>query len=179
LRAYYEKKLEDFRRAAGNLVERYAVERLHEDSQAAYYATWVNAAVHMLTTIQAFQTIEALAERLKLPIDVVRHSLHTLRGLNLVRNDGGRWVPSQVAIHVPRDSPMNAVNHAQWRERAVLDALLGRRESVHYTAVYSLSVSDATYFQQLVIDFIDKTREVVAPSREEDVVCFNCDFFQI
>lgn len=82
-------------------------------------------------------------------------------------------------LHIPKNSPMIGIHHNNWRQRAVLDSTLPNTEGVHYTAVYSISRKDHEHLKTKVLDLVEQSRKIVAPSKEEELICFTCDLFEV
>lgn len=145
----------------------------------AYYSNWYMSAVHILTTIAAYQTPDALAKRLNADKSYILSILDELRRLGFVVSEGERYRSAVREIHVEKGSPLYISNHFQWRTRAMARIVEGGASSVHYSAVHALSRKDIETLRELMLDFIEKSREVVAPSPEEEAVCIACDFFHL
>ena len=69
--------------------------------------------------------------------------------------------------------------HLNWRKRANENYRRNDPEAIHYTAIHGLSVADVDKIRHLVLKAIEESRAIVAPSKEEDAVCFTCDFFRV
>jgi hypothetical protein len=90
----------------------------------------------------------------------------------------GSWQTTKKSLHLSRDSIFSFNNNNNWRQRAQSLAVQKNSENIHYTGVYSLSLDDLERLRQMVLDFIDQTRNLVVASAEEEVVCFTCDVFR-
>jgi hypothetical protein len=74
---------------------------------------------------------------------------------------------------------MSATNHSNWRYRAIRDLSEGGADSIHFTSVYAISRADAEKMKEIIAAAIVKQKDLAAPSREEEIFCFNCDFFRV
>lgn len=126
----------------------------------------------------ATRTVEALSARLKLRPEHVQRVLEDLRGIQLVENHGSAWRAVEKNIHIPKTSRFNGMNHNHWRQKAVQNAFL-QTDDIHYTSVCTPSRADVLKMKQMMLEFIDKGREVIAPSAEEELYCLNCDWFRV
>jgi uncharacterized protein (TIGR02147 family) len=88
--------------------------------EAVYYSSWVWSALHILTSINEYQSVESIANRLQLPPEYVLTCLTKLEKLELVKNVKQKWIHSSASIHIPRESPLVAIHHNNWRQKAVL-----------------------------------------------------------
>jgi len=179
LRKYLKERLASAKSKSEDLKERFRTKELTPADQTAYYASWVNAAVHMLLTIPKMQTPDALAQRLQLPKSVIAKTLGDLVGLGLVEKSGERYHATSATLHLPKDSPLTLQNHSTWRQYALHKAMQQSPSNLHYSSVYSLSKADVQRLQEMVLSFIESTRRLVAPSKEEDVVGLLIDYFTI
>jgi len=82
-------------------------------------------------------------------------------------------------LHLPKHSPLNSINHANWRQRAIAHIQLGQEEGLHYTGIHALSRADSERFAEMLRETILKTRQLVAPSPEEEMICFTFDYFVV
>lgn len=173
-------KLKELRDKKRNLAERFGAPKLTEaEKESRYYSHWLGAAVHVLCSIPKFQTPEALAARLGIPVAHVQATLKELDDIGLVRFEKGKWLLKNNSLHLAKSSPLLRQHLINWRYRAVLNAQLPQEENVHYSAVHALSKKDIEKLRLMVINFLEQTRRVVAPSPEEEAVCLNLDFFTV
>ncbi len=180
LRELAEKRLQEIRRRNQDLATRFQKEKpIEEAQQALYYSSWHWSAVHILLTIPNFRTASAIAKRLQLPEPFVTQCLENLERMGLIQPSGKSWTVTRMDIHLPQDSPLTAMNHGNWRNRAVSDSQMRTPGNVHYTALHSLSRKDFEALQGMILGFIDQTRKVVAPSPEEELACFCLDWFRV
>ena len=71
------------------------------------------------------------------------------------------------------------MHHRNWRDRAVIDAQLSGSESVHYTNVQTITVSDLPALKELLLKFISESSKLMRASGAEEAVAINCDLFKI
>ena len=179
LRRYLEGRLESLRKEREDLNKRYPGKSVIADKHAlTYYSSWHFSAIHILTTISGYQTVKAIATRLQMAEHAVGECLESLKEMGLVLNRGGKWESTDTVVHLPKGSPLNSVNHNNWRQRAVLDSTDKGSIGVHYTSIGSISSEDSEYLKEMILKFIDDSRKIIVPSKEEKLVCINCDFFE-
>lgn len=178
LRDYHDHTLKQLRAESETLSKRYSQDDLPTDEQAVYYSSWLYSALHMLISVPEYQTPSRLTGRLGVPLKSVSLGLSQLAALGLAKESQGRWTATKKVVHVSNKSLFNVLNHSNWRHRAVLDAAQCSPGSIHYTAIYSLSLKDKARLKNLLLELIDKSRAIVEPSKEEDVVCMAFDFFE-
>jgi uncharacterized protein (TIGR02147 family) len=175
-----EEKLKRLREQSENIGLRLKkVSPLEEAAQLRFYSAWHASAIHILLTIPEFQTISALARRLAVSEFLVSDCLSMLQQMGLAEQREGRWSAAHSDMHLSKDSPIAWLHHSNWRTKAVADSREGPRDSVHYTALYSLSRADFERLKALCLHWIEESRQLVQPSVEEDLACFVLDWFWI
>jgi uncharacterized protein (TIGR02147 family) len=147
-------------------------------NEVTYYSAWYWSAIHILVSIPAFQTVEAISRKLSLSPSIVEVSLKRLEEYGFVKREGGKWKFDTSERHISKTSPLSALHHANWRNRAVLDAQDSTQDSVHFTVVQTLSRADYQHLKQLVLEFIERASRVAGPSNPEELMCLSCDLFK-
>ena len=179
-RTHIEHRIAVIKRENENLAKRLQRPRVEAgEKELTYYSAWHWTALHILSSIPAFQTIKAMSSRLQLPEELVRHSLEKMQEHGLVRQEKGHWKFSSTEFHIPRESLLVGLHHNNWRQRAVLNAQQLDHESVHYTVVQSMSRQTFEKIRQNMLQFIDEAAKIAGPSKEEELVCLTCDVFKV
>jgi uncharacterized protein (TIGR02147 family) len=148
---------------------------LTDEMKGEYYSSWLYGQIHVLTSIEEFQTPEAIALKLKLNSILVKKILNRLREMRLVTKKEKNYIHQDGNLHISHQSPHNVVNHMNWRMRALQK--VQEDEGIHYTAAFSISKKDIPVLKSQLLEFIKKQREVIGASGVEEVYCFNCDLF--
>lgn len=144
-----------------------------------YYSSWQMSAIHILASIPTFQTSTAIASRLGLPESQVKQSLAQLQAFGFVEHANGKWKFRALEQHIPKSSPLSVFHHSNWRQKAVMDSQDPAGSGVHYTVVQSLSVKDFERLRESTLRHIREFQAVAGPSKEEELVCFTCDYFRV
>jgi hypothetical protein len=150
-----------------------------EEKEMLYYSSWHWSAIHIIVSIPRYQTAGAIAGRLSLPEPFVVSCLDTLEGFGLVTRHKNTWKIATGGIHLAKTSPMNATQHRNWRERAVLQSQRPDDDGLHYTVVQSVSRQDFEKIKVQLLAAVDQYAATANASREEELVCFACDFFRV
>jgi uncharacterized protein (TIGR02147 family) len=180
LKRLIESKLEQIRREQASVsgrIKRPKIESIQ--LQSHYYSSWHFSAIHILITVANFRTLKSISQRLNLTEDRTRAALMLLEQMGLAKRDGEKWLPVSFDLHLPAHSPLTAINHMNWRQRAIQDAQDERTDGVHFTAVMSLDEASFAQIKNQMLQQISKTREIAVQAPEEDLVCFTCDFFRV
>ncbi|MFL5814717.1 MAG: TIGR02147 family protein [Bdellovibrionia bacterium] len=146
--------------------------------EVTYYSAWHWSAIHILVSIPEFQTVDAIARKLSLSTSIVESTLKRLEEYGFVKKESSRWKYDASERHISKNSPLSALHHANWRNRAVLDAQDPAQDSVHFTVVQTLSRADYQHLKQMLLDFIERTSRVAGPSNPEEMMCLSCDLFK-
>jgi uncharacterized protein (TIGR02147 family) len=180
LRENLEGKIRARRREFEDLQKRVNRPRVaYGDKDLRYYAAWYVSAMHILVSIPRFQTADAIARALQLDARTVQDTLRFLETNGFVARDGARWAYRAGEQHVPRDSPLVSMHHNNWRARAVLDAQRTAGDGLHFTAVQSIDRRAWELLREKILAHIEEFSRIAAPAKEERLVCFSCDFFDV
>jgi len=150
-----------------------------EVSQLPYYSAWYMAAVHMALTIPGLRTEAAIAQRLRLPAPIILRALQELEHLGLARRAGTGWNATEANLHLSSGSTVDRVSQAAWRQFIGARLQEGEAEGLHYSGVHTLSRADLARLRALWLDCLKRSRELIAPSPEQELVCMAFDLFTI
>jgi uncharacterized protein (TIGR02147 family) len=172
------KKMQDVENDISNRYGKYTTSP-PEGLSPDYYSSWLYSAIHYATTIPHLQKLHALAEKFSLPEPIVLSTLKYLVQVNLVKRIEDRWVASNKNMHLTKNSALLQAYHSSWRLQAINEFTKQKAQDLNYTAVYTLSKNDYKKIRSMLVNFIDHSRSLVLPSKEEILVCLNCDFFEV
>ncbi len=180
-RDFIWKKILEMKRKNESVAERTDRKSFVLDShQATYFSSWVWSAIHFLTSIPQFQSLDELASRTGIRKEVALEYLRALAQQGFVTSSGSQWKFQSGEFHAPQDSPLVLLHHQNWRSRAMMDAqALGSLESVHYTGVQTMSFEDAQKIKELLLNFLGDASRIAGPSKPEECMALTCDLFKI
>jgi uncharacterized protein (TIGR02147 family) len=180
LRALYQRMLEERRAADRQLQSRTKISQtLGREEQATYYSHWYYAAVHMLLTIPAFRTPEAIRRHLGLSPKLVQEVLKFLTLTGLARQENKTYLPGSALLHLERDSPLIARHHANWR-LAAIEALGDEApHDLHYSGVVSCSAEALPEVRARIAKCLEECMDVIKPSAEERLAAICLDWFEV
>ena len=147
-----------------------------DEMKGEYYSNWLYGQIHILTSIEEFQTVDAISNKLNIKPNLIKKILNRLREMHLVIKKELRYVHQSGNLHIPHQSPHNIVNHLNWRMRAIQKVY--DESGIHYTATFSISKKDIPVLKSHLLEFIKRQRETISNSGTEEIYCFNCDFFE-
>jgi uncharacterized protein (TIGR02147 family) len=180
MKEYLKGRLEQIRKRGERRMLKGSAKSLSgESAKSLYYATWYHAAVHVSTTIPAFQTSSAIARRISLPIEVVERTLADLERMGLVERNGSRWTNVNSNLWTIGDHHSRSFSQ-QWALRAA-QVLEIRRDpdSLFRTSVYSVSKGDFRDIRQQMLRHIRGIDEIAIPSPGEELICLQWHLFKV
>ncbi|MGZ3696392.1 MAG: TIGR02147 family protein [Bdellovibrionota bacterium] len=151
--------------------------RISEADKATYYSTWHYQAVRVALSLPHCRTVGAIAKELKLSVDRVNEVMSFFLQRGLAREEGGKYFPTAVRIHLPSDSPDITKLHSNWRVHALRSLDSFKPEDFHYSGVVSLSRTDYETVREILRKAVVDALEVVKPSKEERLAVMNLDFY--
>lgn len=181
LRAHCRKVLEDLRAQHGDLSRRLNYPSLvRPEHEAIYYSSWLYPAIHIGTSIPALRSIQRISEYFGINPRHATEILGTLTDMGLVERQGAdEWVLTGRFLHLRKDSPFFPTHHINWRFRCGDHLQKRPGEGMHYTSVVSLSKRDIPRIEEEIRQFVERVHAIVADSREENLMGFSCDFFEV
>lgn len=180
LKEMTRERLAKLRETAQNLSARVKVTEIADaELRSLYYSSWYWSAIHVMVAVPRFQTPQAIADRLGLPLDLVKTALVRLEEAGLVERTGNHWRIGKRDIHLHEGSALTEVNHTNWRQRALINAQLRPKDALHYTSVFTMSRDDAAKLRDLFLNTIVQAREAIGPSPSEELYCYTSDFFRV
>lgn len=180
LRDYFEKKQSAIKQDYFNLKNRIrSEEALSNDDKMTYYSAWYYIAVHVATSISYLQTKDKLSRELAIGPKKISEVLAFLVRVGLVQEKAGRYEYKSGHMHLPNDSPLISKHHTNWRMKAIANLETDFSEDLHYSSVVSIAEKDFPKVKEIMIEAIEKVRDLVRESPEEALVGYSLDAFRI
>lgn len=164
------------------LKERLGVKQsISEADQATFYSSWLYGAVHVLLTIPEFQSVQMVAQKLRLSMTRANEIVEFLQSIGLVTSTpDGRIVVGTTRIHLGSDSPLIAKFHTNWRIKSIQSLEKENfKEDLHYSSAITVSKADALMLKESLIKKIEEVKTVIRDSPAEELHCFSLDFFSL
>jgi len=181
LKSFIKNELETLQEEQLNIKRRVGnYKSLSESDQAIYYSSWHYTAIHLITMIPSYRTAPSIAAALQLPEAMTKKALFFLvqTGL-LAEKKNGEFETGQVAIHLDRESPHIRQHHTNWRVAAIRSLADDQPTDLHYSTISTIAKSDADKLRAEMILMIENYVETVRPSKEEEMIAFNLDFYSL
>jgi uncharacterized protein (TIGR02147 family) len=176
LKEFFRNRLNSIKEKELNLSTQLNPALLQEEAQTFYFSAWYISAIHLLLGIKTFQNIAEISKRLNLSIETISFVLNKMEGLGLVKRSGDKWTTGPTRIHLSKQSPYSWIHHGNWRHRALTDRV--NSQSLHYTALHSVSRKDLEEIRQSFLSLIQESASKVRLSEQETLVAMNIDFFE-
>jgi uncharacterized protein (TIGR02147 family) len=152
---------------------------LSNEDQTRFYSHWMYGAAHVLSSIPAYTTVEAMAEALGLDPKLMQDVVFFLCQAGLVVAKKDRFEIGPTQLHLAKTSANIIKHHTNWRLKAIEDASNPKTTGIHYSTISSLSHKDAEKLRHELTEVIQRYVETIRPSPEETAYCFNLDFFSV
>ena len=180
LKTLLEQRMRRIRKHRADITQRISSDEIRDrEAEALYHSAWFWNALHMIVAIPKYQTVSAIAGRLQMEPSRVSECLQQLEKMKLVSFEKGKWSITNRSIHLDPSSPMREMHHSQWRARAMQDVQKRTPDSVHYNAIFAISEEDARRVKEIIAEMVVNTRQIIAPSTEEELFCLCIDYFQV
>lgn len=154
-----------------------AKKKLPLKMQAVYYSDWLYSAVHMLIGIRELQTKEALLNKLKVSEHRLNLVIEFLLTTGLAQKKGVYILPGERGVHLGSDSDFITQHHVNLRLIAIEAAKQRQPNHLQYSSTITISEESAIKIKEEILKFIQKIKEEIRKSPEEELYCFNIDFF--
>lgn len=177
LRSHFDVEIDKLVKKQQHLTNRLSAKTAVARQAEEYYSSWYHAAIHVALSIPELQTVQALEKILGLSAPQIHGAVALLMDMGLAKQTGDRYQIVETNVHLPSTSKLNTINHINWR--IFFCNQLQKKPSatdLHYSAVHSIAEKDLLKLRELMIQFIDQSRQLVAPSKEERLIAVGVDF---
>ncbi len=149
------------------------------EQEAIFYSDWHFSAIRVLSSIDGFQSVEKISERLNLPRGATSEKINFLVecGLCMKVDEGIR--PGPAYTHLPATSPLISRHHANWRVQAMQRHPNLSHSEIAYSSLMSISDEDALKIQDKITDFVKGLNKIRGESKCETLRCISIDWFAI
>jgi uncharacterized protein (TIGR02147 family) len=149
------------------------------EDQVVYYGRWYYSAIHTLLLIPQYQTKQAIANYLSLPLSTVSEVLDFLLSKGFAREEKGKFVSGNKRTHLGTDSPLLPKHHMNWRVKTIQSLDRKPEGDLHYSGSIALSIKSAERIKTILLESIERMEPVIRETGEEAAFCVCLDFFKI
>lgn len=150
-----------------------------EENQRQFYSTYLHSAIHVLVSIEKYNSVEALSSALGLPRSRIHEAVHFMLSIGVIQNQGGHLSPGKAHIHLPPDSKYLGQHHLNWRLQMIDRLLQAKPDEIHYSAVISLSHADVEKIKESLLNNLRENSKTIMASPEETAYVYCFDFFKL
>ncbi len=180
LKRFFEKLLNEKQEKNTALKNRLKMpDSMKTEEESRYYSSWQVGAIHVLLSIAEFQTREAIAKKLNLPIKRVDEILIFLVETGLAKKDGQLYTILRSQLHLDKTSPLISKHHSNWRMRSILSLDQIESDHLHYSSVFTLSKKDYGKVRELLSNALTESFKIITASPEEESAVICLDMFQL
>jgi hypothetical protein len=152
-----------------------------QDDQAAaifYYSSWRVSAIHLLISIEGFQTAEIIARHLQLDSAEVFSVLMQLEQFGFAKREGDEWKAVLRFVNLEKWGFFSNLHHKNWRSYVGtrMDSAISAPENFHLTAASSISAADFKKIRDIVKEAGKRVKDVVDPSPAEVCAVLTIDW---
>lgn len=179
LQKLLDRRIASLSREAQKVKTRIVTEKeLSFELQAVFYSDWLFTAIHTLSSIPQFQSVDAIAEHLKVPRPRVVEAANWLLQYGLCKEVKGRLVMGPATTFVERGSSLARRHHGNWRQKAIEAMSKESEESFFFTAPFSISKDDYKLIRKELVQLIDSIAKRVGKTSPEMMATINVDLFE-
>jgi uncharacterized protein (TIGR02147 family) len=180
LQNYFMQQLNEIKDARLNLKKRLKdTEEVPLEDQHKYYSAWFYSAIHVILSIEAYQDPQKIAERLNLPIELVVETIYFLEQVGLIQKSGHRYEVTKKRLHLGRESIFIQRHHINWRSQVLQSVEKNLSDDLHYSNTIAIAKSDFKKIKESFVNAIEEARNIIRPSKEEDVYTIALDVFRL
>lgn len=181
LRQYLQTLIQQSRKARANLAHQVNAENVvdNEEYLGVYFNSWIPSVIHLLTSSPSYQTPEAIAERLHLPLKKVKETLKFLELAGFVEHHQKKWTYKRGSIHLTKESPWQPTMQLTRRELAARSIAVNPEDSIHFSSVFTMDEKDLEEIRKMMRQSIEKSHKIISDSGTEKLVCMCMDLFEV
>lgn len=179
LKNFYEEKLLEIRNKSQDLKQILPQEtQLTEETKAIFYSRWHYSGIRMLSSIDGYNSISAIAEYYKMPMAKVSKIIQFLLEKGLCIEKDGKIVIGPKSTHLESSSPLVNLHHENWRQVGMKNMEDLTDSELFFTMPCSLSEEALKKIRKEIMILIEKATHIVDEAPSEKLGCLNIDLFK-
>lgn len=180
LRARFDRKIKAMRDERLNIQSRLDVQgEISLKDRERFYSSHIYGAVHVLTGIPDFKTVDALADATKTSRGRMRDIVDFLLRLGVLKEIAGELSPGPAHVHLSNESELILRHHTNWRMHTINNLQFLDRDDLHYSAGLTLSREDAFRVKESILQNLKSNVDIISKSQEEVAYVLNFDFYKL
>ena len=181
LKAHFSEKIKELRSKSLDLKKRLRQDQeLTEETRAIFYSNWYYSGIRLAADNPELASVEAIAERLRLPLALVKKVVEFLLEHQLCVRKENRVAMGPARIHVGVDSPLVSRHHMNWRMKGLQKMEnVDHNKELFFTGPYSLARDLLPKIRKQLVKVVDECTSQVVASDSETLACLNIDWFEV
>lgn len=180
LKARFDRKIKVMRDERLNIQKRIgAQETISDGDREKFYSTHYYGAIHVLTSIPSFRTVDRLSEALRLSKVRVQEMVDFCLRIGILKQTGNELMPGSQHIHIGNQSELVLKHHKNWRQHTVYGLQFLDPDDLHYSACVSLTNADAFKIKESMLNNLKENVDVISKSAEEVAYVLSFDFYKL
>jgi hypothetical protein len=180
LKGRFDRKIQAMREERTNIKKRLEVDTtISLKDRERFYSSYIYSAVHVLSAIPGFKTVEDLAIALKIPRAQAQEIVDFLLRVGVLKDETGKLSPGSSHIHLGNESELILKHHSNWRFHTLNNLQFLNRDDLHYSACLSLSEGDAFRVKESMLQNLKSNVEIISASPEEVAYVMGFDFYKL
>lgn len=145
-----------------------------------YFSNWIASTIHLATSSEKYQTVEALCARLSLPKKVVLETLDFLEDYKMVQRQGSRWSFAGGPLHLDRTTQTSRSFQVH-RRLQTIKALQqdDGSENLHFSSVFTLDKETFDELRAAFLDIIEKAHKKIHAGGTDELYAMTIDMFEV
>ncbi len=179
LKSYHKRKLEKARaehKEIKNRVHKY--KELNDIEKSRFYSDWYYAGIALLSSIEGFNSVEAIASYFGLERKKVADVVSFLVATGLCKEEKGKIEMGITSTFVDNSSPYINGHRRNWRLKGLEKFTQPGPDDLFYSSPNSLSAEDAAAIRKQLLENIASVSKRVTDSPCESLMCLNIDWFK-
>jgi hypothetical protein len=180
LKRRFESRIQKLRDERSNISKRLKIDNtISEKDRELFYSSAMYGAIHVLTSIPGYGTVEKISQTLHLPKSRVAEAVEFLLRIGVLLRDGDSFAPGSRHVHLGNDSALILKHHSNWRLHTLSALQFVDKDDLHYSAAISLSHEGAFKVKEALLEALNKTVGIVKESEVETAFVLNFDFYKL
>lgn len=152
---------------------------LTEAEKATFHSNWYYSAIRLLTSVEGYQSIETISERLNLNKSLVSNVLQflVLNGLCVEKDRKFKMGPNRT--HLESESPYIKTRQMSWRVKGFEKMDYKNSDQLFLTAPMSISQEQFKKLRDKISGIMADLSKSVIKEKPEKLVCLNVDLFEV
>lgn len=180
LKVRFERKIKVMRDERLNIQKRIGTqETISDRDREKFYSTHYYGAIHVLTGIPDFRTVENLSVALRLSKPRVQEMVDFCLRIGILKEEKGNLFPGSQHIHLGNQTELVLKHHMNWRQHTIHGLQFLDPDDLHYSACVSLTHGDAFKIKESMLHNLKQNVDVISRSAEEVAYVLSFDFYKL